>query len=71
MKVELEALEKANTWTIQDHPPNNKKPIGCRWVYKVKTKSNGTLERLKARLVAKGYFSKIWNRLRRNLCPNS
>ena len=29
--------------------------IGCKWVYKVKLKFDGTLERYKARLVAKGY----------------
>lgn len=29
--------------------------IGCKWVYKVKRKSDGTIERHKARLVAKGY----------------
>jgi hypothetical protein len=37
-----------------DLPPNVK-PIGSRWVYRVKYKSDGTVERYKARLVAKGY----------------
>ena len=35
--------------------PPNQKIIGCRWVYKVKLKPDGSLERHKARLVAKGY----------------
>ena len=29
--------------------------MGCKWVFIVKHKSDGTMERFKARLVAKGY----------------
>ena len=28
---------------------------GCKWVFTIKHKSDGTMERFKARLVAKGY----------------
>ncbi|MCI09347.1 retrovirus-related Pol polyprotein from transposon TNT 1-94, partial [Trifolium medium] len=54
MNSELEALARTGTWKIIDLPPNVK-PIGSKWVYKIKQKSDGTIERYKARLVAKGY----------------
>jgi hypothetical protein len=54
MQVELQALENTGTWVLVDLPPHVK-PIGCRWVYKVKHHADGTVERYKARLVAKGY----------------
>lgn len=38
--------------------PNDRKSIGCKWVNKIKYKSNGELERYKARLVAKVYSQK-------------
>ncbi|MCH93646.1 retrovirus-related pol polyprotein from transposon TNT 1-94, partial [Trifolium medium] len=54
MNSELDALAKTGTWKFVDLPPNVK-PIGSKWVYKIKHKSDGTIERYKARLVAKGY----------------
>jgi hypothetical protein len=54
MDTELDALTKTGTWVIVDLPPLAK-PIGSKWVYKVKYKADGTIERYKARLVAKGY----------------
>jgi hypothetical protein len=44
MQAEINALKENKTWILVDLPPN-KKPIGCRWVYKVKYKSNEKIER--------------------------
>ncbi|XP_019055287.1 PREDICTED: uncharacterized protein LOC109115551 [Nelumbo nucifera] len=54
MNEEIQALERNQTWFIVDLPPI-KKPIGARWIYKLKHRVNDTIERYKARLVAKGY----------------
>uniref|UniRef100_A0A2N9GH85 Reverse transcriptase Ty1/copia-type domain-containing protein n=1 Tax=Fagus sylvatica TaxID=28930 RepID=A0A2N9GH85_FAGSY len=48
------AFEASNT-CILTSLPIGKQAIGCKWVYKVKLKSDGTLERYKARHVANGY----------------
>ncbi|GJT87894.1 retrovirus-related pol polyprotein from transposon TNT 1-94 [Tanacetum coccineum] len=50
MDSELEAQEQNKTWTIEKLPPN-KKALGCKWVYKINYKSDGTIERFKDRLV--------------------
>jgi len=50
-------LEHNNNWDIVSLPPG-KKPIGCKWIYKVKHKVDGSVERLKARLVVKGFTRK-------------
>ncbi|KAJ0532312.1 putative RNA-directed DNA polymerase [Helianthus annuus] len=54
MNKEMEALFRNNTWVLADLP-QGRKAIGCKWVYRVKYKSNGEVERFKARLVAKGF----------------
>ena len=58
MDKEIEALEVTNTWSLVPLPPG-KRPIGCKWVYRVKYLLDGTIERYKARLVAKGFTQKF------------
>jgi len=54
MDIELQALEDNKTWYVVSLP-TSKHPVGCKWVYKIKHKADGTIEWYKARLVAKGY----------------
>ncbi|RVW87882.1 Retrovirus-related Pol polyprotein from transposon RE1 [Vitis vinifera] len=50
---EIDALEKNGTWTITDLPVG-KRPVGCKWIFTIKYKADGSVERFKARLVARG-----------------
>nr|KYP74867.1 Retrovirus-related Pol polyprotein from transposon TNT 1-94 [Cajanus cajan] len=54
MATEMEALEKNFTWELVPLPIG-KSTVGCRWVFTIKHKADGSIERYKARLVAKGY----------------
>ena len=52
MKEELDALYKTGTWDLVDLS-FGKTTIGCKWVYKINTQSDGTVDHYKAHLVAK------------------
>ncbi|RVW16197.1 Retrovirus-related Pol polyprotein from transposon RE1 [Vitis vinifera] len=54
MNEEMKSLQKNETWELIECQLGNK-PIGCRWIYTVKYKADGSIKRSKARLVTKGY----------------
>jgi hypothetical protein len=54
MREELAALVCTGTWEIVSLP-SHAVPISCKWVYKVKTKYDGSIERYKARLVTRWF----------------
>jgi hypothetical protein len=54
MAEEIAALEWTGMWDLVPCPPRVR-PITCKWVYKVKTHSDGSLERYKTRLVARSF----------------
>nr|GFD16400.1 putative reverse transcriptase, RNA-dependent DNA polymerase [Tanacetum cinerariifolium] len=47
-------IQDSTSEILQEHK-ERKKPVGCRWIFTVKYKPDGTVERYKARLVAKGH----------------
>nr|GEU55251.1 Gag-Pol polyprotein [Tanacetum cinerariifolium] len=57
MAEELAALHQTQTWDLVPLRVG-KCVIGSPWVYKIKTKSDGFIERYKARLIAKGNAQK-------------
>jgi hypothetical protein len=54
MEEEYNALIENNTWHLVP-PSSNKNLIDCKWVYRIKKKADGSIDRYKARLVAKGF----------------
>jgi hypothetical protein len=57
MKEEMDSIVGNNTWKLCELPRGHK-PIGLKWVYKLKRDSSGAVVKHKARLVAKGYVQK-------------
>lgn len=51
---EMKSLQEKGTWLLVEKPVNVKL-IKSKWVFDLKTKGDGQIERFKARLVAKGY----------------
>jgi len=54
MNIELQALARNGTWSLAKLP-KGKRAIGCKWLYKTKYHSDGSIDRHKARLVIQGY----------------
>ncbi|KAF0894043.1 hypothetical protein E2562_033922 [Oryza meyeriana var. granulata] len=57
MMEEMDSINDNRTWDLVDPPPSQR-PIGLKWVYKVKRDERGAIVKHKARLVAKGYVQK-------------
>jgi transposase InsO family protein len=54
MLEEMTSIESNGTWRLESLPPGHR-PIGLKWVFKLKKNSAGEVVKYKARLVAKGY----------------
>ena len=57
MKEELDTLTKNHTWDLVTLPLGQS-VVGCKWIYKIKTHSDGSIKRYKVCLVAKGFTQK-------------
>ena len=57
MKSEIDLIYSNQVWTLVD-APEDVTPIGCKWVFKKKIRSDGQIEIYKARIVAKGFRQK-------------
>lgn len=61
IEEELDQLEKNNTWELV-HKSNVQpgyRPLGGKWVYKIKRDVDGNIARFKARWVVKGYLQQF------------
>lgn len=57
MADELTALQRHGTWDLVS-PPRDANIVGCKWVFRIKRKPDGTIDKYKARLVAKGFHQR-------------
>ena len=57
MKAEIDSLHENDVWELVKLPKDCK-PVGSKWVFKVKTNADSSFERCKAHLIAQGYSQK-------------
>jgi hypothetical protein len=58
MTEEISSIKENNTWDLVNLPVGHR-PIGLKWVYKLKKNPSGEIVKHKTRLVAKGYVHKV------------
>jgi hypothetical protein len=58
MNTEFDALLKNGTWSLVPSSPNMN-IVGSKWVFRIKMRADGQIERYKARLVAKGFHQQL------------
>ena len=68
METEMQSLKENNVWDLVELP-KDRKVIGSKWVYKVKTGADGLIERYKARLVAQGFSQRYGDDYDETFCP--
>lgn len=54
---EIDSIKRNQTWSLVDLP-YGAKPIGLKWVFKIKRNSDGSINKHKVRVVAKGYVQR-------------
>jgi Reverse transcriptase (RNA-dependent DNA polymerase) len=54
MDCKIGSLEQAKTWTTVLHP-TRKNVVGCKWVFRLKRKADGSIDKYKAHLVVRGF----------------
>nr|GEY91111.1 retrovirus-related Pol polyprotein from transposon TNT 1-94 [Tanacetum cinerariifolium] len=59
MELELQSIERNQTWVLVNRP-EDKNIIGLKWIFKTKYLSDGSIERRKARLVKANEKSKVY-----------
>ena len=57
MKAEMDSIYSNDVWDLVELP-EGRKSVGYKWVFKKKTKADGSIKRYKARLVAQGFTQK-------------
>ena len=55
MDEEIQALLTRGIWDLVSRPDGTN-IVSCRWVYTIKYKPDGSVDRYKARMVARGYM---------------
>ena len=57
MEKEMQSLRKNDVWELVELP-KDRRAVGSKWVFKLKTDADGAIECHKARLVAQGFSQK-------------
>ena len=58
MSEEYDALVNNDTWALVPLD-NSQNLVGCKWIFKTKRKSDGSVDKFKVRLVAKGFHQHL------------